>query len=442
MNTVEVNFDALVGPTHNYAGLAFGNLAATQHAQTVSNPKAAALEGLAKMKLLMDLGVRQAVLPPQARPDLQALHRLGFSGSDASVLQEARRTNPAHLAACYSASNMWAANAATVSPSADCADGRVHFTTANLISQFHRSLEAPRTSARLRTIFPDPNFFIHHPPLPSSVQFSDEGAANHTRLAPSHGSPGIEWFVYGRSATHDADSLPTVFPTRQTREASAAIARLHQLDAAATCFTRQNPVAIDAGVFHNDVICVGNLNVVLCHELAFVDTPHTLAEIREVFLRHCGGELIAIVATQKQLPLADAVRSYVFNSQLVSLPDGGMSLIAPHECAQCESARRFIDEILAADNPIRSVHHVDIRQSMKNGGGPACLRLRVALNDDQIAAVHPGVFLSSKLHAQLIAWVNRHYRDRLAPDDLADPALLDESRRALDDLGKLLGLGA
>src|SRR3954454_7944681 len=165
---VEVNFDGLVGPTHNYAGLSQGNLASQRSKHRVSNPRAAALEGLAKMKLLASLGVRQAVLPPHERPDVGALRLLGFGGSDADVLWKARQQDPALLAGCCSASAMWAANAATVSPSADTTDGRVHFTPANLVSQVHRSLEAPTTSTILRAIFPDPDHFAHHPPLPAA----------------------------------------------------------------------------------------------------------------------------------------------------------------------------------------------------------------------------------------------------------------------------------
>jgi succinylarginine dihydrolase len=219
------------------------------------------------------------------------------------------------------------------------------------------------------------------------------------------------------------------------------VAGLHQLEEKAALFLQQNSAAIDAGVFHNDVISVGHLNVLLVHELAFAD-PSATSQIRECFLRHCGEELIVISATAEQLPLDDVVRSYLFNSQLVSLPDGSMSLIAPRECAEYEPARRFIDETIAGGNPIRSVHYVDVRQSMRNGGGPACLRLRVALMDREMAGTHAGVFLTPELYDDLVGWVGRHYRDQLASNDLTDPLLLEESRRALDELTKLLQLGS
>ena len=125
MKTVEANFDGLVGPTHNYAGLAYGNLASALNAEKPSNPREAALQGLRKMKALHDLGVPQGVLPPHERPHLPTLRALGFGGKDAEVLGAAHREAPGLLAAASSASAMWVANAATVSPSADAADGRV-----------------------------------------------------------------------------------------------------------------------------------------------------------------------------------------------------------------------------------------------------------------------------------------------------------------------------
>ena len=430
----EVNFDGLVGPTHNYAGLSRGNLASQRSKHRASNPRAAALEGLAKIKTLAALGVRQAVLPPHERPDVAALRRFGFSGSDAEVLWKAKQAEPVLLAVCSSASAMWAANAATVSPGADTADGRVHFTPANLVSQAHRSLEAPTTSALLRAIFPDPNHFVHHPPLQAATAFGDEGAANHVRLASAPGAPGVELFVYGRSADVSVPA-PKCFPARQTRAASQAVARLHGLVADRAALAQQNPAAIDRGVFHNDVVCVGNERVLLYHEEAFADPDRLLADLSA---RLPG--LLPLKVTSTELPLDDAVKTYLFNSQLVTIPDGTMALIAPTDCADHDAARAVVARLLSAGTPLRHVHYVDVRQSMSNGGGPACLRLRVVLTGPQLDRVAPGVFLTDTLHAQLTGWVNRHYRDRLTPDDLADPALLDESRRALDELTRLLGI--
>jgi succinylarginine dihydrolase len=436
MTSHEINFDGIVGPTHNYAGLSFGNIASMQNKSSTSNPKRAALEGLAKMKFLMDLGIKQAVLPPQERPHLPTLRKLGFSGSDAEILEKVHRKHPALLAAVCSASSMWAANAATVSPSADCADGRVHFTPANLISNVHRAIETTTTTRVLRAIFADESRFVVHDALPAATQFADEGAANHTRLCVDDASAGIEIFVYGRMALGASPGGVSKFPARQTLESSTAIARLHQLDAGRVLFIQQNSEAIDAGAFHNDVVAVGNRNVMLYHERAYAKPQAAI----EGIARMMDVELIEV--SENAVPLAEAIATYLFNSQLVTLGDGTMSLIAPMECRENVRVHGFIEQLLTRGTAIRSVHFVDVRQSMRNGGGPACLRLRVVLSDAQIAAMSGKVMLDPLLHDQLKNWIEKRYRDELRTEDLADPKLLEEGREALDELSAILQLGA
>lgn len=438
----EVNFDGLVGPTHNYAGLAFGNIASTTHAFSQSNPRAALLQGLAKMKVLADLGLRQALLPPHERPDLKTLRQLGFRGNDEQVLVSAAKTAPQLFASCYSSSSMWAANAATVAPSADTGDGRVHFTAANLVSQVHRSIEAPFTSRVLRTIFEDDRFFAHHSPVPATALLADEGAANHTRLCRKSGQAGIHLFVYGREGFNPADRGPETFPARQTKEASATVARLHRLDPERTVFVRQNPEVIDQGVFHNDVISVGNDRVFLCHGRAFAVGRVALDELKRVFLRECGDALSVIEVDERQVSVREAVETYLFNSQLVTLPDETQCLIAPRECQENPNTRAFLETLAQGDGPVGRVHYVDVRESMKNGGGPACLRLRVVLTEDECSAAHQGVFLTDTLYKSLIKWGQSHFREELHVNDLVDPQLIDESRCALDELTAILGLGS
>ncbi len=438
---IEVNFDGIVGPTHNYAGLAHGNLASQKFKKTVSNPRAAALEGLAKMKKLAELGVMQAVLPPQDRPAISVLRGLGLSGSDAAVLEKAWKADPVLLAACSSASGMWAANAATVSPSGDTADHRLHLTPANLVSQLHRSIEAPATLRILQGIFDDPEVFCVHSPVPGSLQSGDEGAANHIRLGPAYGDGGLEIFVYGQCATDLSEPRPMKFPARQTREASEAIARLHQLSGDRVLFVQQNPAAIDAGIFHNDVAAVGNLNVLMFHELAYAD-PGAINKMRAMYEDVFRDKLFLLEAKEKDFPLAAAVETYLFNSQLILQPGGKMALIAPIECQSHPTARGFIERIIAEDNPVALVEFVDVRQSMQNGGGPACLRLRVVMNELELTRVRKTVFLDDVLFTYLSKWIERHYRESLAAEDLADPLLLTESRTALDELTKVLGLGS
>ena len=436
----EVNFDAIVGPTHNYAGLAYGNIASQKNKQSLSNPRQAALEGLAKMKFLADLGVPQAVLPPPLRPDLDTLRSLGYTGSDAQILQTAHNQDPALLAAVSSASAMWAANAATVSPSSDSADGRMHVSPANLISQLHRSIEPRTTAALLRTIFANSALFTHHPPLPCQALFSDEGAANHTRLCANYAAPGLQIFVYGRQLGPTSADAPKTFPARQTDQASRALARRHALSASQTIFIQQNPAAIDAGVFHNDVAAVGNQNVLFCHGQAFLDQPNAMAEIRSKFAAISAVPLHIFEVSPDDLTLAQAVETYLFNSQIVTLPDGTMSLIAPAECEAHPRARAVIDRLLSLGGPVRSVQFLSVRQSMRNGGGPACLRLRVVLNEAELAAAHSGVFVNESLYHRLVAWVHHHYREELRPDDLADVKLLEEGRAALNELASILAL--
>lgn len=430
-----MNFDGLPGPTHNYSGLARGNLAAERNAQQVANPREAALQGLAKMRELAARGFAQGILPPQERPDVHALRALGFDGSDHAVISRAAREAPELLAATSSAASMWVANAATVSAAADCADGRMHATPANLVTHFHRTLEAPTTTRVLRAIFTDPSRFCVHDPLPAAPQIGDEGAANHTRFAIDSAASGVEFFVYGRRAL-GGGVAPARYPARQTREASESIARLHGLDPARVVFAQQRPDTIDAGVFHNDVIAVGEGTFLFCHERAFVDQPAVLAALQDAV----GPGFSTLVVREDELPVADAVATYLFNSQLLVRPDGRFLLVAPAECRAHRPTSLLLDRLTSGLTPIAEVVTFDLRQSMRNGGGPACLRLRVPLTQREREAISANVFFDASLDAALEAWIRRHYRDRLSPADLGDPTLLDESRRALDELTQLLKL--
>jgi len=433
----EVSFDGLVGPTHNYAGLSAGNLASERHEGAVSSPRAAALQGLAKMRFLRSLGVVQGVLPPHPRPHLSTLRRLGFAGSDAEVLAAAAERDGGHLLRlCSSAAAMWTANAATVAPSCDTADGRVHLTPANLQEMFHRAIEADATHRVLSRIFADGARFAVHAPLPGGGHFADEGAANHTRLA-TPGHDAVHLFAWGRTAWGTAPR-PARFPARQTREASAALARLHQLRADRCLFPQQAPEGIDAGAFHTDVLAVGNENVLLVHEHAFAGLEALLSELRA----RLGASLHVEVASEAELPVADAALRYPFNSQVVTRPDGRMAIVAPADCAPGTASRRYLDRVVAGPSPIAELHTLDLRQSMNNGGGPACLRLRVPLTSAERAALGARVLFDDALDRDLVAIVERRYRDRLLPADLADPVFARECLETVDEVTAALGLGA
>ena len=432
----EINFDGIPGPTHNYAGLARGNLAAERNAQLVANPREAALQGLEKMRTLASLGHAQAVLPPHERPSVAALRSLGFRGSDAQIVEAAAREAPRVLAACSSAAAMWVANAATVSASTETFDSKVHFTPANLVAHFHRSLEATTTMRVLRAIFVDERFVVHDP-LPASPQFGDEGAANHTRFIAGDGR-GVDFLVFGRDTADPHAPLPTRYPARQTRDASVAVARRHGLDAARTVFAQQAPESIDAGVFHNDVIAVGAGPLLFCHARAYRDQHRVLRALRDAV----GERFHAIVVDDADVTVNEAVETYLFNSQLLSREDGRFVLLAPSDVHALPRVSAYLCRLVAAGGPIADLLTFDLRQSMRNGGGPACLRLRVPLREEERDAITARVFVDDALAADLRRWIHAHYRDRVAPADLRDPALLDESRRALDALTTLLRLPA
>lgn len=439
MKFFEANFDGLVGPTHNYAGLSIGNVASLSNAKNLSNPKQAAKQGLAKMKALHDLGLVQGVLAPQERPDVYTLRRLGFSGTDAQVIEKAARQSPAVFKAVCSASSMWTANAATISPSADTADGKIHFTPANLTNKFHRSLEPVTTGNILKAMFSHPDHFAHHTHLPDNDHFGDEGAANHTRLCQNYGSKGVELFVFGRYAFDASKAAPKKFPARHTLEACEAVARLHGLSDNNVVYMQQNPDVIDQGVFHNDVIAVGNQNVLFYHQQAFVDTRQKLDEIQRKF---GAADLHFIEVKDSEVSVADAVKTYLFNTQVITLPSGEMAIIAPTECQENPAVSSYLATLTQRNTPIKHVHYYDVKQSMKNGGGPACLRLRVAMSDAEKNALNQNVLMSERLFSTLNQWVDKHYRDQLAETDLADPQLLIETRTALDELTQILALGS
>ena len=402
----EINFDGIVGPSHNYAGLSFGNLASLRNAGHISQPRAAALQGLDKMRANLALGLVQGLFLPHPRPNRAWLEELGTTPDEA---------DPALAANAMSASAMWAANAATVSPAPDSADGKCHLTVANLRTMPHRSHEWPATLAQLQVAFAGDAFVVHGPVPPA---FGDEGAANHMRLTPSHGEPGIEVFVYGVSGGP--------FPARQHIEASKAIARHHRLDPERVLFAPQSEEAIAAGAFHNDVVAVANERVLFAHEKAFADRDALVAGCERLVP---GFELVEIA--DADVPLADAVSSYLFNAQLITPPDGEMTLVVPTECRETRSVWGWIERHLAGNGPIRKVEVVDVRQSMANGGGPACLRLRVVADP---ATVDPRFLVDEAKLDRIAEVIAREWPEEIDRRELRDPDLVidvEDARKAL-----------
>ncbi len=408
MALVEINFDGIIGPSHNYSGLSLGNLASAANRGLIAWPRAAALQGIDKMRRNLGLGLAQGILLPHHRPNRSWLAALGTTIEDA----------PDGLrSAALSASAMWAANAATVSPAPDTADGRCHLTVANLRTMAHRSHEWPGTLAQLRTAFADADHFAVHPPVPRA--YGDEGAANHMRIGAAHGEPGIEIFVHGVRGGP--------YPARQHIEASRAVARLNRLDPARTLFVAQSEAAIAAGAFHNDVVAVANENLLFAHEQAFEDRSAFYERLHQQL-----PELQIVEVPASAVSLEEAIKSYLFNAQLVTLPGGaGMALILPEEARESAPVWGWLQDMIAGNGPIRRLEVVDVRQSMANGGGPACLRLRVVADP---ATIDPRFLVDEARLDQIADVIARHWPEQIAPANLADPGLwnhVEQARRAL-----------
>jgi succinylarginine dihydrolase len=432
----EWQFDGLVGPSHNYAGLAVGNMASQAHSGSVSNPREAALQGLEKMRFVQSLGVKQAFLPPHPRPIVSELVKNGYEGGIKQQLSDCYSGSPALLAAVFSSAFMWAANAATTAPSGDGLDGKIHITPANLLTNYHRALEPGFTSLLFRHIFSNEVYFKVHDPLVSSSSLSDEGAANHMRVCTTGHTPnGLHIFVYGADKT--VKSQPKHYPARQQLAASEAIARLHKLSSGRTLFVQQLPEAIDAGVFHNDVIAMNTTRLMVAHEKSFVNQS---LFVESLMLASEGMDFTYLEVAERELPLATAVSSYFFNSQMLELPNGNIVIVAPAECREQTAAKESLERLAGGNGPVTAIHYQDVRESMKNGGGPACLRLRIVMTPEESAAMHQGVILTDPRYEQLVGWVKKHYRDRLSFEDLRDPEFVRELEDTYAALEPIIGM--
>ncbi len=409
MSVKEINFDGIIGPSHNYAGLSPGNIASSANAGATAYPREAALQGISKMRHNMNLGLAQGFFMPLDRPNINWLKSLSTNIGN---------SEPHIRAAAFSASSMWAANAATISPPADTHDGKCHLTVANLQTMAHRSHEWPGTLAQLRLAFADQNKFVVHGPVPSP--FGDEGAANHMRLCASHDQPGVEIFVYGKTGGP--------FPARQHIEASKAVARKHGLEEDRTIFALQSEIAIAAGAFHNDVVAVANERVLFAHELAFEHPQELYGDIEAKL-----PDAQIIIVPADRVSLSDAISSYLFNAQLVTLPDDGgsddrgMALILPTEAKENAAVWSYLQNLVSGNGPIRKLCPVDVRQSMANGGGPACLRLRVVAEAESL---DQRFMATPEKLDQIAGIIAQHWPESISPDQLSSPDLVENVRNA------------
>ena len=430
----EINFDGLIGPTHNYSGLSEGNNASKKNYSSPSNPKNAALQGIKKVETLIACGLEQGFFLPHERPFIPGLKKLGFNGTDEEILSSAFNHSKVLLSNFSSASSMWAANAATISPSPDTQDNKIHLTPANLNTMFHRSIETEFTYQQCKIIFPKEYFEIHNPAVTISG-YGDEGAANHLRISKSHNEKGFEIFVYGESGFKTAKKSVK----RQALEVSRSIALNHKLDMQNTFFLQQNYQAVEEGSFHNDIVSLSNENVFIAHEKAF-QNKDDLNEMLNI-LESKIDNFQYIEISNPEIPLKDIINSYLLNSQLITNGDGEMQLILPKEVKGYENCISWLDKLKQISD-VKLFDFVDIRQSMMNGGGPACLRLKVILNDEERDSLNQNFLMNNERLESIKSLVEREYRDVLYPDDLKDPNLLDESRRVLDEITQIFGTGS
>ena len=417
MSLVDVQIDRIVGPTHHFGGLGVGNLASAQHAGQRSSPKAAAIEVLQKMMQVAQTGTHQFVLPPQSRPDWVLLRQLGFSDPSHAVHQA-----PEIASAVFSCSAMWTANAGTFTPAVDSTGGVATLTIANLDASLHRSIEPEQTAMELRDLLP--NCVRVEPPLPGGAAMRDEGAANHMRLA-LNGQPGLNIFVYGDGSPKPIERWP-----RQTKAAWEAVARRHQLIRDNTFYLKQHPDAIDAGAFHNDVVALSHGDVWIHHELAYQDDAEDnagLEQIEDRWRRLHGQRLRRIEVSDSVLSIDDAVKTYLFNSQIVQPHlDHAPTLFCPVQVSAHPVASELVQAWIS-DGIFSEVQYVELNQSMAGGGGPACLRLRVTLPLDQVQTMPENARITKPTYERLLAIIDEGYPETVSLAELATPQMIQRT---------------
>ena len=431
MKLVDVQVDRIVGPTHHFGGLGVGNVASHQHHGRVSNPRAAALQGLDKMRLVAGLGVPQIVLPPQNRPHIEFLQNLGFAGAIENTLAKAATEAPEMLSAAMSSSAMWTANAATVTASVDSTCESISMTVANLGSSLHRAIEPVESLQDLQSVFEASAHVL--PPIDGGAAVRDEGAANHMRLGSDSERPGIHVFVYG-----DQDPLPSKFWARQTLAACLTIARRHNLRPDNTFFLKQHPDAIDAGAFHNDVVAASHHDLFLHHTCAYYDATETLAAIEKRYAELYGAALRRIEVSENELTTQEAISTYLFNSQIVSAAESNQpTLICPSQVAENDNASRIVQRWID-DALFQRVEFMELRQSMSGGGGPACLRLRVPMNENELSRLQTNAIWSPSLDQSLRQVIQEDYPGSLDSSDFFNKQIARKSHAAIARIKTIL----
>jgi len=193
-----------------------------------------------------------------------------------------------------------------------------------------------------------------------------------------------------------------------------------------------------ACVFHNDVISTAHEHLWFMHEVAFENVDASLGEIEAAYLRQTGRNLRIIVVGSDELPLPVAVQTYLFNSQIITLPKADprepsrFHWIAPQQCEKTLETNQLLQRWQKdRELSLEKVHYVSLQESMANGGGPACLRLRISLNREQLAALPPRIFLDAEQYHRVHDWIVKWYPEQLALSDLADATLVEHFQQAV-----------
>ncbi|AMV32107.1 N-succinylarginine dihydrolase [Pirellula sp. SH-Sr6A] len=440
----EFNIDGLIGPTHHFGGLGVGNVASESNRNKIAHPRSAALEGLSKIRKLYELGVPQFYLPPPGRPNWDWMMALGFQSQDAKDWSRCAKQFPSLFSSSLSSSFMWMANAATCSSRVDTTDGIGRLVIANLAASLHRGQESPERHHQLRHLFQRLDTIEVIEALPSLVPLRDEGAANAMRCWNPSNHQGIYVFVFGETYQGITRSIASgetrvqrgVYPSRQTSLASQLIARSLRIPDSRSVFVQQHPQAIDAGVFHNDVIATSHEDFLLLHERAYLDQSTELDRISETFRKECGGELSIFVITEDELPLSEAVATYLFNSQIVTRSDGSWCMFCPIECMTSPAVTQVLQRIQSQEPRLGEIEFVSLRESMANGGGPACLRLRVYASDEEIEQIPLGARIQDESLFYLERLIASEYPDSVQLDDFLDLQLVNHCRRVSEAISQ------
>ena len=366
----QVFIDCMPGPTNHFGGHAFGNMASMTAKGQHSNPKKAALEWIEKINKLKKIGAYQLILPPHRRPLAHYLKH--------PQLNE------------LSSGFIWMANAGHFIPNSDTSKRYHQFIPANMNATYHRKYEHMFNTYWIKQILKNIPHQLHGP-----LSSDDEGAANTVRLWNK--DIGIHVAVYGHKNTH--------FPSRQNED---SIKELQEKTNILTLFKlQQKSIAIDHGVFHNDVICFGFKNTLFCHEHAFENQNEKLNNLKKIFHQKTNENLTIIEIKESELTLDECISTYLFNSQVI-IQKNNIILLCPSTVKRNNKSLSITNQ-WQQKGYFSDVQYIDIKSSLMNGGGPACLRLCMYLNGNEIKKIPKQFWASENKIKELTKFINTEY---------------------------------